>query len=1132
MKETSAAHRAIKWSHAVLVVATCSSTLLAQISATLKPDQLRQGFTQPPNSAQPRVWWHWMDGNISEQGAKLDLEWMARIGIGGFTIFQGSLDTPQVVPHRLRYMTPEWKHAFNEAIDTGSRLGMEMSIASSPGWSETGGPWVPPAQAIKKLVWSETRVEGGRLFRGTLPRPSDATGTFQNFDLDKHREPSSNGQKNPPDLPTFYADAAVIAYRRPAHDSTQAELQPKVSASSGTTDVAALSDGDIEHPALSLPAARAGQAAWVRFDYGRPQTIRAVTLATTDDIISFFGFDDTTTHPLLQASDDGESFRTVADIPPSSVAQRTVSFDAVTARYFRLSFGTPASETKSTTHRITELVLHEGARVNEFEKRAGFATVLNYYTIHDPKIDHESVVSEKDVINLTSRMHSDGSLNWTPPAGTWIVLRLGQSLTGRENEPAPAEATGLEVDKMNAGYVKNYLNHYLQTYDEAAGPGRIGAAGITHFLTDSVEVGAMNWTDAMLVEFRQRRGYDASPWLPALTGVIVGSTEQTDRFLWDFRRTIGELYAQNHYGAIADELHRRGLRYYGEALEFRRPTLGDDMEMRSKADVPMGAMWFFDEKSGPNPTYVADLRGAASVAHLYGQNLVGAESLTSGPPDWTSSPNILKRIADFEFTLGVNRFEYHESAHQPLVGKAPGLTLGVFGQWFNRNETWAEQAGPWVKYLARSSYLLQQGRFFGDVAYFYGEEAPLTGVFGAKIPEDTPQGYGFDFVNSDVLLHRLRFQDGRLVSPSGTSYRILYLGGTSQRMTVPVLRKLQELVSLGAVVVGNKPVDSPSLADDQADFHRLAEQLWGAGPSDAPGSHADGKGTVYFGRTAKEVLTDLHLGPDLDYAHQTPETKLLFLHRRLDDGDLYFVDSRNEHAETVETTFRVIGRIPELWDPSTGEVRAVYYRTANGRTTVPLAMDPYGTVFVVFRKPAQVEFAQVPLPVETALAVTGDALGKDWLVTFPPDRGAPAEARLDRLISWSDSPDDGVKYFSGTASYRKTLDAPAAWFHPNAHIWLDLGTVKELAEVELNGKPMGVLWKAPFRVDLSAALRPGPNELVIKVTNLWPNRIIGDQQPGVKRTYTFVGLKAYEASSPLLPSGLLGPVRLSSVTTR
>jgi hypothetical protein len=1094
-------------------------------------DPLQSGFLNPPNSARPRVWWHWMNGNITPIGIQLDLDWMKRAGLGGVTVFEGSLDTPQVVPHRLIYMTPDWKAAFNGALDRAMSHNFEFVIASSPGWSESGGPWVPPSQGMKKLVWSAVRVTGGRPFNGSLPALPHATGTFQNYDLQGHRDTGDSKAKPP--LPQFAADAAVVAYRVPDADKTQTELHPVVTASGGRVTVAALSDGDVQTPALLLPPGAAGTSAWVLLDYGHPQAIQSITLGTTDDIVSFFGFDDQKAgFPSLEASDDGQSFHRVAEIPYSSVAQRTISFAPVTARYFRVNFPTPAGATKVHPHQITELVLNNGARTDEWERRAGFATTIDYYAIHDFPAAPGFVVRKADVVDLTRKMKADGTLDWTPPPGKWEILRLGESLTGRENEPAPAEATGLEVDKLNRGYVKNYFDHYLNMYADTVGQGRMGSTGITYMVTDSIEVGAQNWTDDMLAEFERRRGYSALPWLPALTGVVIESTAETNRFLWDFRRTIAQLFAENHYGTISDELHKRGLHYYGEALEFRRPSLGDDMEMRSKTDVPMGAMWAFAEKNGPNPTYVADDRGAASVAHIYGQNLAGAESMTAGPPAWIWSPNTLKRIADMEFALGINRFEIHESTHQPLVGPgtAPGLTLGIFGQWFTRNETWAEDARPWIDYLARSSYLLQQGHFYGDVAYFYGQEGPLTAVFGIHPQTDAPVGYGFDFVNSDVLLRKLSMENGRLVTAGGTSYRLLYLGGTSWRMTVPVLRKLEALVEQGAVVDGNRPVDSPSLADDPAEFKRLTDRLWGGRPN-AAGYRAVGQGRVYDLRPAGEVLANLNLPRDFDYNKPSPDTKLMFLHRKLADGDVYFVDSRNEQAQNVNATFRITGKRPELWDAATGQMAPAAYRCVNGLTTVPLHLDPYGTVFVLFRHPTEDAQQTVSARVETVLP-SNELLDTNWHVTFQPARGAPAEAKFPRLLSWSDSSDTGIKYFSGAATYSKTVEAPAAWFHPGAHLWLDLGTVHELAAVTINGKPVGTAWKAPFQIDVTDALRPGPNKLEIRVTNLWVNRLIGDAQPNATRKYAFTDIVPYKAGSPLLPSGLIGPVRMLSVTGR
>jgi len=1121
--------------------AASQTTVALPASQPEETDALLHGFVDPPNEARPRVWWHWMNGNISAEGIKLDLEWMHRVGVGGVTIFEGAINTPQVVPHRLIYMTPEWKQAFNTAVTTARSMNMEVAIASSPGWSETGGPWVPASQGMKKMVWSATRVEGGKPFAGKLAHPPQVDGTFQNFQVAGRRAP--DGTVITP--PEFYTDVAVIAYKLPDGDKTQQELDPKVTASAGTPDLAALSDGDVSTVALELPASTPGNEAWIEFDYGHPQAIQAVTLASLNEAISVFDHDSPAVPPYLEASDDGQSFRKIADISFSSLVQRTVSFDAVTARYFRLVYPAQPAGVVEHDHKITELVLASGARVNEFEKRAGYANARDFYAIADPQIAPEFIVPQADVIDLTGKMQPDGALDWTPPAGTWMVLRIGSSLTGHENGPAPAEATGLEVDKLNRDYVKNYVDGYLKMYADTVGPAMMGANGISWLLTDSIEVGPQNWTDRILEEFQQRRGYDPHPWLPALTGVVIKSTADTDRFLWDFRRTIGQLLAENHYGEIAEDLHAHGMKYYSEALESHRPSLGDDMEMRSKADVPMGAMWTWSGEPGPHIDFFSDLRGAASIAHIYGQNIVGAESMTSRGPAWSFSPGSLKKVADLEFALGVNRFEIHESAHQPVVDMAPGLTLGPYGLWFNRNDTWAQDAQPWVTYLARCSYLLQQGHFSADVAYFYGEEGPLTAVFGWKAIGDAPDGYGFDFVNSDVVLHELSFKDGRLVTPGGTSYRILYLGGRSQRMTLPVMRQLKSLIAQGAVVVGNRPTDSPSLTDDPAEWKKVADSMWGSNDpaewrrvadslrgtvSQTHGARIIGKGRLFIGGTANDVLAALGVARDFEYTKPEPDANLMFVHRKLADGDFYFVDNRDDRAEDVNAIFRVDGRAPDLWDAASGTTQPASYLIADGRTTVPLHLEPYGTMFVVFREPAKTASRTLPEEKGTVIAGGDDSLNKGWTVNFEPNRGAPETAQFDRLISWSESAEMGVKYFSGSATYTKTIVVPASAFSPGAHLWLDLGDVENIADVAVNGKYQGIVWKAPFRVDVTRAMVPGNNQIVVQVTNLWVNRLIGDQQPWALKKYTFADFTPYKADSPLLPSGLLGPVRLLSVS--
>jgi hypothetical protein len=1093
--------------------------LLAASAATAQQsaDPLRSGFENPPATARPRVWWHWMNGNITKEGIQLDLDWMHRIGLAGFQNFDAALDTPQVVKQRLVYMTPEWKDAFKYAIQVGDKYGFEMAIAGSPGWSESGGPWVKPQEGMKKYVWSETEIVGGKPFHGTLAHPPTSTGEFQDY------------VRHEFNAPQYYADAAVVAFRRPASDLTAEQLHAKITGSSAGLNPAMLSDGNLQD-STGVKIPQEGQPAWIQYEYPQPVTMHALTIVEPARDWRRLAAAAGTSRPKknLEASDDGNTWRRVVEIKNPDFWEDTIAFPAVTAKYFRVTFErTPPSQSGGraarnqnmpeapTTFDLSELVLHSGARVNNWQTKAAFRLDGNLYQYATPSVAPSNVIAKADVVDLTGKMSADGTLDWTPPAGDWVILRLGYSLLGIANHPATAEATGLEVDKMDRRYVRSYFEKYLDSYKETVGADEMGKKGIQFVINDSWEAGSQNWTDNMLEQFKKLRGYDATPWLPVLTGHVVESAEDSDRFLWDFRKTIADLVATEHYGELETILHERGMGHYGESHESGRALPADGMEVKKMNEIPMSAMW--TTHPGVNPPQYglnADDRESASVAHLYGQNIAAAESMTAGSDPWAWSPYTLKPTADMEFLNGINRFVIHESAHQPLADpkKAPGLTLGPYGQWFNRNETWAAQAGTWINYLARTSYLLQQGHFGADIVYFYGEDSNLTEIFAHNAPP-IPAGYGFDYINADALIHELSVKDRFITTKSGMSYQVLALDPNSRYMSLPVLKAIHKLVEDGAVVAGPKPLDDPSLADNQAEFKQLSDQLFGNGA----GTQTVGKGKVYAGQKLADVLADLHLVPDFDANHAGVDVE--FVHRKVAGGDLYFVDNRSEQPQTLNAQFRVTGKAPELWRAENGSAKPASFTIADGRTTVPLTLEPWGTVFVVFRKPTSETAHALPAVSESPVAT----IDGPWTVAFQPDRGAPTSITLNALASWTDNSDAGVKYFSGAGTYTKTIQADTSWFAKGENLYLDLGDVKNLAEVKVNGKDLGVVWHAPYRVNITGVLKPGPNELQIKVVNAWVNRIIGDLQPSAKK-YTFTVVESYKADSPLLPSGLLGPV--------
>lgn len=1065
---------------------------------------LENGFKEPPNIARPRVYWYWQNGNITKEGLTKDLEWMHRAGIGGVETFDVAVTTPTVVKNRLIYMKPDWKDAFRHSLEVSDRLGMTVTIGAAPGWSQTGGPWVKPADAMKKLVWTETRVEGGKPVTVALPKPPELNGPFQ----DQPRE--MRPDRPIPVLPTFYKDQMVIAFRAAAAEGRLKHAHPVVTASGGKITYADLTSGNFGKT-VDLPQ-MAGGASWIQIAFDTPQTVRGVMMAARGVLNQFA--DDTLTPQTLESSDDGSHFRKIIDMPRRNLYQRTYAFNPVTARYFRYRIPAATSDPLA----IARFELLSAMPVHHFEEKDGFAGTPDYYAVATPRADANSVVKTSDVVDLTSKFHPDGTVDWTPPAGEWIIARMGYALTGATNAPAPLEATGYEVDKLKKGATKTFMDDYLRLYEEASG-GLMGQHGVNNVATDSWEAGFQNWTDGILDDFQRLRGYDPKPWLPALIGRIVQSSEATDRFLWDFRKTIANLVITSNFDQVRDSLHARGLGYVSEAMAGRRAAIGDAMEMKARADYPMGEFWL------PTPDrqqqgYFADLRDTASVANIYGKKLATAESITSTGIPYAYGPWDIKSVADEEFLGGINQFTLHVSVHQPN-DDAPGLALGQFGMWFNRLETWAEQARAWTDYIARSCFLLQQGRAVIDIAYFYGEEESATGINHARAPQIT-EGYNYDFVNSEALLNEFSVHNGKLVTKSGMQYRVLYLGGTSQRMTLPVLKKLHSLVQAGAVIVGLPPVDSPSLSDNEKDWKAFQRSVW---PGNATRMKV-GSGRVYRTMDLAQVLGMESITPDFSYVKPDQDSVVQFQHRRDNNTDIYFVNNRVDHQAYTTADFRVTGKVPELWMADRGTVELASYTIHDGVTTVPLRLEARDAVFVVFHEPATQLSREIPAPLRTTLS---EATGP-WHVEFEPNRGAPMSADFKALIDWISSNNTGIKYFSGIATYAKTINLPASAMESGAKIELDLGKVHELAEVTVNGKLAGTAWKPPYRVDVTDMVKAGENSFSIKVVNLWPNRLIGDQQPGMTKV-TFAPNSTYKSNDSLLPSGLIGPVTVTRVST-
>lgn len=1082
--------------------------LLAALSslqpATAFADLLEDGFDSPPQEARPRVWWHWMNGNVSEDGIRRDLAWMADMGLGGVQIIDVALGAPPIVPKPVIYGSAEWRRAMALAIAEGTRRGLEMGIGAGPGWSGTGGPWVRPADGMKKLVWSSAVVVGGRPVSGQVAPPPRITGTYQAVPA----QALSAVDDHAPAAPEFYADVAVLAY--PVPDGTEGPVTPDRVEIAGKA--VQLGQGP-----LPVEAANGSEPA-VTLHLTKPRTIRSLHIGFAPaGMFTPFSYS-----PRLEASrDGGGTWERVADIPYRNGVPTTISFAPVTASDLRIVLGRdarprgPGRETapgveafapfsgRMAPPQLVELALFAEPQIHLAEIKAGFAVTPDYDALL-PVADAAKGVAPGSVIDITGKLAPDGSIAWTPPPGRWKIVRFGYSLIGTLNHPVSREAAGLEVDKMDAAATRRYMDAYLAFQAQAA---PLGPGGIRTLVYDSTEAGAANWTADMLGQFARLRGYDARPWLPALTGQIVGDRAASEKFLSDFRQTIADLVADAHYRTVAEAAREHGMITYAEALEGGRPSLGNDLAMRSAADVPMGALWTWIGKSGPGVASISDLRGAASIAHFNGRKLVSAESMTSVGAPWGWSPAKLKKVIDLEFALGVNQPIIHSSVHVAAEDKLPGISLMDVGIYFNRNETWAAMARPWIDYLARTAFLLQQGRPVADLAYFMGEEAPLTGQFEAVLDRKAPVDNAFDYIDARAL-RSLSIDKGDLVSPNGARYRALYLGEASRSMTLATLQHIADLARSGATIIGRKPERSPSLADDPAAFSTLAAALW-SGPHGAE--------KVLSVENAQEGLRLAGVAPDLLVEGAASFDEIAWNHRRTDDADIYYVVNRTDADKAVTLSLRVAGRAVQIWNAEDGSRADTAYRIQDGRTLVPLELAPHDAVFVVLRGRGAGRAAVAATPVRAARAINGP-----WTVSFQNARGAPDRISMPRLQSLSEVADPGVRYYSGTITYETTFKLAQV---SGERAWLDLGAVAELAQVRVNGALVGSPWRAPFRVPVGKALRKGENHISVTVANLWVNRLIGDKQPGARKI-TFTTIPTYRADAPLPPSGLIGPVTL------
>lgn len=973
---------------------------------------LKKSFIHPPDSAKPGVYWYFMDGNMSARSITSDLEAMKKAGIGNLIFLEVNVGIPR---GPVDFLSPEWQDLFAHAVKEAKRLGIEITLGIGPGWTGSGGPWVPIAQSMQHLVSSTVTVTGGTKQVITLPVPAPkppyfGEGAF-NSELKKQWD-------------DFYEDVAVLAYPTPS-----------VSISKIT---------DIDEKAL----------------------------------------------------------------------------------YYRAPYSS----------------------------QPGVKQYLPYVaTYAEPA--KEAVIDKRAIIDLTGKLQSNGSLNWVVPKGNWTIMRFGKRNNGAITRPAPISGLGFEADKLDTIAISAHLNNYVGELLHKAGKlNSIGSGGLKRLHMDSWEMGSQNWTSRFREEFKKRRGYDPLPYYPVYAGNMVESNEVSERFLWDLRQTAQELVLENHAGFVKEYAHRSGLQLSIEPYDMN-PTA--DLELGSVADVPMAEFW--SKGLGFNSSF--SVIESTSIGHVNGKSLIPAEAFTSQNNEgWKQYPGSMKNQGDWAFASGINRFVYHTFQNQFLADSLrPGATMGPYGVHWDRNQTWWPMVGGYHDYISRCQYILQQGSSVADILYLTPEGSPhvfrppSSAMDGDEVLPDR-KGYNFDGC-SPGQLYKASVKDGMVVFPGGASYKLLVLPAV-KTMTPALLQKIASLVNDGAVVVGAPPLKSPSLSGYplcDVQLNTLAKTLWGSlQETKEQTTRAYGKGKVIWGGDLDKKINDLY--PEYDLTTQILRSmdvepdfvangQLRYTHRTTADADIYFVSNKTDQTVSTDALFRTINGTPQLWDAITGETRELPDYTVKGRlTSIPLKFEAYQSYFIVFIKTDKSTISATKnFAVNTAVKMLTGA----WQVHFDPKWGGPESIKFNELTDWTLRPEEGIKYYSGTAVYDKEFDLPKNISSQKVKkIYLDLGEVNNMAKVKLNGKDLGVVWTAPWRVEITGAVLRH-NKLEIEVVNLWPNRLTGDEKlpdDGIKNDiwpewivkglprksgrFTFSTYKFYSKDSPLLKSGLLGPVTI------
>lgn len=1049
------------------------------LACSQSPDPNKDRFASPDKIHYPETWFHFINNNVSIEGITADLEAISQAGISGVQFFHGRRgdETWPGVGKGIAPLSENWDDAVKHIARECERLGLNFTIQNCPGWAMAGGPWIEPKNAMRALVNSRTDLVGKEI-NVSLPMPANTAEDWRD-----------------------YTEVAVLAFPTPEGDTGKALKVDNIKGTGAFPWEAVFGDKDGRIDKLPI----SDEPYVITMDLVEPSIIRTIELPSVDSFNHHMCYDPGIDIKAFACTSDGKWHKIVDLSLPSANWQDNDSFSIAcpevgNAVAFRLEL-----KNYKNTSKVNKIRLYSAARKNSWESEAGLTLRAFERTADDVLQSADAYVARNEVIDITSHMAPDGRLVWTAPENkAWTILRIGHVNEGKKNSPAPPEGTGWECDKLSVKGPEAHFKGYVGRLMDGALQGGL----LDGMLLDSWECSTQMWTAEMEKEFSDRCGYALRTWLPALFGYVMDEPQTTSRFLLDWRGTVGELITERFYKRMVELAHERGLKVtYETAAGDVVPS--DIMEYFKYADVPMCEFWQpFYEKGYVGTLNYKPIKPTASASRLYGKSRVAAESFTSFKLTWNESPAFLKEYADYHFVEGVTYNVFHTYTHNPQVNYLkPGTSFGAnIGSPFLRGQTWWPYMKHFTTYLARCSYMLEQGRPVSAVLWYLGDEI-------SHKPDqeyDFPEGYKYDYCNPDVLLNRLKVKKGKIVTPEGLSYELLWIP-ENKRMKPETLERIYELVKAGAKVVANPPRSIATLIggeDGVRRFDAAVEALWG-GRSQGEIVNI-GKGKLLYSTDIEKALNLFGLKPDV-------KGDVRWIHREGKNTDWYFVTPEKGKLFRGSVALSAVGKV-ELWDAITGESRPVKAEVKDGYTVVDLDMPISGSCFIV------IDGKNAHIDPQLKESASSKIIGGTWNLTFPSGWGVQEHVNIHALKSWCELPlSDEAKAFSGTVKYTKTfaLDASSV----GREMTLDLGEVSTIADVTVNGTHVGTLWCKPYALNIGDYIREGENVLEIDVTGTWYNRLVYDASLPESDRKTWV-IKGPNKNSKLVPYGLLGPVML------